>query len=97
VNIKEEILIIISLAADMSYAWQVINDYVDLMQGRIKRYPLLFNLLIGRDAWSVLKLRATFVKLSSILHLPLVRINQAASPDLFSVSEYFSGTMVCNT
>lgn len=37
VNIKEEILITISLVADMSYAWQLINNYVDLMQGRIKR------------------------------------------------------------
>jgi WASH complex subunit strumpellin len=39
----------------------------------------------------VLLLRATFMKLASILDAPLVRINQAQSPDLESVAEYFSG------
>lgn len=83
VNIKEEILVTMSIVGDMAYGWQIINDYVYLMQERIKRDPS-----------SVLKLRATFLKLSSILQLPLVRINQAASPDLFSVSEYYSGELV---
>jgi len=44
------------------------------------------------DPSSVIMLRSTFLKLSSILDLPLVRINQAKSPDLFSVSQYFSST-----
>ena len=43
---------------------------------------------------SVLKLRATFLKLASILQLPLVRIGQCQSPDLVSVSEYYSGELV---
>lgn len=83
VNIKEEILVIIGLVSDLSYAWDIVNDYVKLMQARIKNDPS-----------SVLKLRATFLKLASILQLPLVRINQAASPDLYSVSEYYSGELV---
>jgi len=39
-------------------------------------------------------MRALFLKLSSILQLPLIRICQANSPDLFSVSEYYSGELV---
>jgi len=76
-------LVTMGIIGDFSYAWGVINDYVPLMQEQIKIEPS-----------SVLKLRATFLKLTSILQLPLVRINQAASPDLFSVSEYYSGELV---
>uniref|UniRef100_A0A8C9L8P7 WASH complex subunit 5 n=1 Tax=Pavo cristatus TaxID=9049 RepID=A0A8C9L8P7_PAVCR len=42
----------------------------------------------------VTKLRATFLKLASALDLPLLRINQANSPDLLSVSQYYSGELV---
>lgn len=37
VNIKEEVLVTLALISDLSYAWQIINDYVKLMQARIKR------------------------------------------------------------
>jgi len=83
VNIQEEVLINLSVCADMSYAWDIINNYVDQMQRGIKQDPKC-----------VLKLRATFLKLVSILDLPLVRISQCASPDLISVSEYYSGELV---
>ncbi|KAF2071648.1 hypothetical protein CYY_007041 [Polysphondylium violaceum] len=83
VNIQEEVLINLSVCADMSYAWDIINNYVDQMQKGIKHDPKC-----------VLKLRATFLKLVSILDLPLVRISQCASPDLISVSEYYSGELV---
>nr|XP_034980312.1 WASH complex subunit 5 [Zootoca vivipara] len=42
----------------------------------------------------VTKLRATFLKLASALDMPLLRINQANSPDLLSVSQYYSGELV---
>lgn len=83
VNIKEEILSTIGLISDIGYCWQIIDDYVPYMQARIKRDPT-----------SVLKLRATFLKLASIIQLPVLRINQASSPDFFSVSEYYSGELV---
>jgi len=83
VNVKEEVLVTMQIVSDMAYGWQVINDYVNSMQATIKRDPS-----------NVLKLRATFLKLSSILQMPLVRISQAASKDLFSVSEYYSGELV---
>ncbi|KAM9958880.1 hypothetical protein ACTFIW_012470 [Dictyostelium discoideum] len=83
VNIKEEVLVNLSVCADMSYAWEIVNNYVDQMQKGIKSDPKC-----------VLKLRATFLKLVSILDLPLVRIAQCSSPDLISVSEYYSGELV---
>ena len=49
---------------------------------------------IKTDPSLVTKLRATFLKLASALDLPLLRINQANSPDLVSVSKYYSGELV---
>jgi WASH complex subunit strumpellin len=37
VNVKEEVLVVVGLAGDLSYAWQIINDYVPSMQATIKR------------------------------------------------------------
>lgn len=36
----------------------------------------------------------TSLQLASALDLPLLRINQANSPDLLSVSQYYSGELV---
>eukprot|EP00051_Salpingoeca_urceolata_P033878 m.22586 g.22586 ORF g.22586 m.22586 type:complete len:1163 (-) comp6876_c0_seq1:95-3583(-) len=83
INIKEEVLITMQIVADLSYAWEIIDNYTSFMQSGIKKNPPL-----------VIKLRATFLKLASALDLPLVRIGQANSPDLLSVSEYYSGELV---
>ena len=60
-------MVTLSVISDMSYGWEVIGDYTNLMRNRVQR-----------DSFSVLKLRATFLKLVSILDAPLVRINQVA-------------------
>jgi WASH complex subunit strumpellin len=83
VNIKEEYMVTIATVGDCSYVWQIIHNYITPMQEMIRADPS-----------SVLLLRSTFLKLASILDLPLVRINQAQSPDLFSVSEYYSTELV---
>jgi WASH complex subunit strumpellin len=83
INIREEVLVTLGQVGDMSYAWEVAATYVALMQSHVQREPKL-----------VIKLRATFLKLASILELPLVRITQANSPDLVSVSEYYSTELV---
>nr|XP_054772878.1 LOW QUALITY PROTEIN: WASH complex subunit 5-like [Lytechinus pictus] len=83
INIKEEVLITMQIVADVSYAWEIIDNYTPFMQQGIKNYPAL-----------VIKLRATFLKLASALDLPLIRINQANSPDLVSVSQYYSNELV---
>lgn len=83
VNIKEENLINLQFIADLSYAWIIIDKYTVIMQESIKKQPNL-----------VIKLRATFLKLASALEIPLLRINQAHSDDLVSVSQYYSNELV---
>ncbi|GAB6028824.1 WASH complex subunit 5 [Chamberlinius hualienensis] len=83
INIREEVLITIQIIGDLSYAWEIVDNYTSYMQKGIKRDPSL-----------VIKLRAAFLKLSSALDLPLMRINQAKSPDLLTISQYYSGELV---
>lgn len=83
VNIKEQFLGVLSLVSDMSYGWEKIQDFIPLMQEKIKVDPRC-----------VLMLRSTFLKLSSIMELPLVRINQAQSRDIYSVSKFYSTELV---
>lgn len=83
INIKEEVLITLELVADLSYAWLLIDSYTQFMQEFIKKQPSL-----------TIKLRATFLKMSSALSLPCQRIDQAQSPDLVSVSAYYSRELV---
>lgn len=82
-NIKEDMLINLHLIGDLSYAWNIIDDFTNIMQLSIKNQPNL-----------VIKLRATFLKLSSALEVPLLRINQSKSEDLISVSQYYSNELV---
>ncbi|KAK6645588.1 hypothetical protein RUM43_001868 [Polyplax serrata] len=83
INIKEEVSIHLQVIADMSYAWHIMDSYTTYMQKGIKEDPSL-----------VVKLRATFLKMASALEIPLLRINQARSPDLVSVSQYYSNELV---
>ncbi|XP_019498974.1 PREDICTED: WASH complex subunit strumpellin [Hipposideros armiger] len=83
INIKEEVLITMQIVGDLSFAWQLIDSFTSIMQDSIRVNPSM-----------VTKLRATFLKLASALDLPLLRINQANSPDLLSVSQYYSGELV---
>lgn len=82
-NIREDFLITLQIVSDLSYAWLIIDSYTSHMQTAIRKDPSL----VGR-------LRATFLKLSSALDLPLMRINQARSADLVSVSQYYSTELV---
>lgn len=80
-NVKEDILVTLAVVSDFSYAWQLLDGYVDAIQA-----------LIHRDPRAVIRLRSLFVKTASVMDLPLLRINQAQSPDLVSVSQFYSGT-----
>lgn len=82
-NVKEDDLVNLQIIGDLSYAWNIIDKYTTIMQESIKRQPNL-----------VIKLRATFLKLASALEIPLLRINQARSDDLPSVSQYYSAELV---
>jgi WASH complex subunit strumpellin len=83
VNVKEDVLVALGIISDMSYAWRLVLDFVPLMQRRVQR-----------DPGSVIKLRAVFLKMSAAILAPLLRINQAGSDDLYSVSEFHSGELV---
>lgn len=82
-GITEDNLVTLSLISDLSYAWKLVDEYTTVMQSAIKKDPS-----------HVARMRATFLKISSGLDLPLLRINQARSPDLISVSAYYSGELV---
>lgn len=81
-NIKEDVLITMQIISDLSYGWELIDYFTPYMQLGIKREPTI-----------VIKLRAIFLKLSSALEIPLLRINQAHSEDLISVSQYYSSEL----
>ncbi|KAF4520181.1 hypothetical protein B566_EDAN003893 [Ephemera danica] len=82
-NVREDWLVTLQMIADLSYAWHTIDSLTPLMQQGIKKDPTLVS-----------KLRATFLKLSSALETPLLRINLAHSDDLVSVSQFYSGELV---
>ena len=83
VNVKRNYLISISKISDFSYAWIYIQDYKKEMQD-----------LLRQDSKNVLLLRATFLKLASILNFPLVRLFEIDSEDIESVTNYYSGELV---
>ena len=58
-------------------------EYLPFMQNEIKKNPQ-----------NAMLLKSTFMKLSSIMDSPLVRIIQADSKDLISVSKYYSSLMI---
>ena len=83
VNVKKNYLIFISKISDFSYAWISIHDYSQEMQN-----------ILASDSKNVLLLRATFLKLASILNFPLVRLFEIDSEDIESVTNYYSGELV---
>mmetsp|Transcript_12766 Transcript_12766/g.36085 ORF Transcript_12766/g.36085 Transcript_12766/m.36085 type:complete len:1178 (-) Transcript_12766:150-3683(-) len=82
-NIKEQFLVTMSLVSDFSYGWQIVESFQDVIHKRIQK-----------DPGSMLLLRPLFLKMSSILETPLVRIGQCNSKDLESVSIYYSRCLV---
>lgn len=83
INVNDKVLGDLDIVSDFSYAWELINSFTGTMHSRIKQDPNV-----------VLLLRATFLKLASILSLPLVRITQCGSKDAVSVADYYSNELV---
>lgn len=83
VSLQQDILQRIARISDFSYAWLCMDDFLNLMQEKIRREPT-----------SVRLLESTILKLSSIMNIPLLRIIESDSPDLESVSEYYSKELV---
>jgi WASH complex subunit strumpellin len=83
VNVKRKYSTFISKISDFSYAWISIHDYSKEMQN-----------ILASDSKNVLLLRATFLKLVSILNFPLIRLFEIDSEDIESVTNYYSGELV---
>ncbi|XP_075978879.1 WASH complex subunit strump [Anticarsia gemmatalis] len=82
-SLKEDSLVNLETIADVSYAWCTIDTYTKYMQDSIKENPAVTS-----------RLRALFLKLASAMEIPLLRINQAHSDDLVSVSQYYSNELI---
>ncbi|KAG7205653.1 hypothetical protein KM043_007608 [Ampulex compressa] len=78
-SITEDTMISLNIVTDCCYAWNIMESFVDVMQANIKESPP-----------TVIKLKALFLKMASALETPLLRVNQARSADLSSVSQYYS-------
>ncbi|CAL8094255.1 unnamed protein product [Orchesella dallaii] len=82
--INEDKLVMVQVIGDLGYAWGIIDNFTPEMQSLIKDDPS-----------TVSQLRAVFLKLSSAMDMPLVRIGQVKSNELLvKVSSYFSGELV---
>lgn len=83
-NIKDSILVDLQAIGDFSYAWYLINGFTPTMHQSIQKSP---NILI--------RLRALFIKISSALEIPLLRINQCGgAEELVSITRYYSNELV---
>lgn len=78
-SIVEDTMINLNIITDCCYAWNMMETFTHIMQATIKKNPP-----------TVIKLKALFLKMASALDTPLLRINQAHSKDLSSVSQYYS-------
>lgn len=82
-NVQPTVMNVLETVSDLSYAWRLLRSYVGQLRERIRLEPSTAVLL-----------RATFLKLASILDVPLIRISQCDSPDQTSVAEYYSSELV---
>lgn len=78
-NVKKSHLTSIDIISDITWSWIVLKDYIKYIQKEIRK-----------DPDNSLLLKNTFMKLSSILNTPMVRIIQAQSPDMEPVSNFYS-------
>lgn len=83
VHVKKSTITFIDIITDITWSWIVLQDYIKLMQKEIKKDPDI-----------ALLLKNTFLKLSSILNTPMLRMFQAGSPDIESVSKFYSNELV---
>lgn len=78
------------VVSDVSHSFQLFDHLIPHLHRRIA-HESAGNV---RDSSSALRLKFLFVKLRSVLDWPLLRVNEAESPDLQSVSEFWSGELV---
>lgn len=82
-NVPEDALTMLDVVSDLAYAWGLLAEFVPFMHARIQR-----------DASAVSLMRATFLKLVSVLDAPMLRILAAKHPDAELVAEHYSSKLV---
>jgi WASH complex subunit strumpellin len=85
VNVKPATMGQLSVICDFAYGWEIVQSqsYKGIMQRKVRENPRL-----------CLFFRATFLKMVSIMEVPLVRIQQCGSDDSISVAAYYSSKLV---
>lgn len=83
VNLQQGLLDDMDAAADLSWAWGIMGEFIPHMHSHIQARPS-----------SVQELRSVFLKLTSVLDVPVERIMQAESPDAASVAEFYSSQLI---
>ena len=74
----------LALVSDFSYAWNLLDEYIDLMHVNIKK-----------NSKTVMLFKSCFIKLASILNQPLRRIIELQDEKmLMTVSQYYSKQLV---
>ncbi|KAJ1461470.1 WASH complex, subunit strumpellin [Pelagophyceae sp. CCMP2097] len=82
-NMHHGVLSQLEAIGELAYAWGLLGDYVGILHARVRAEPSTAVLL-----------RALFLKLASILDVPLIRISQCNSADAASVAHYYSAELV---
>ncbi|XP_077300067.1 WASH complex subunit strump [Arctopsyche grandis] len=82
-GVTEDSFVALQVCTDLSYGWFAARPFIDLGRAALRQDPAVVS-----------HMRAIFLKLASALEIPLLRINQAESSDLLSVSQYYSNELV---
>jgi len=83
-SLRKDSLNRLALIGDFSYAWNLLDDYIEIMHKNIKK-----------NTKAVLLFRSCFIKLASILNQPLRRIIELNDEEMLkNVSQYYSSQLV---
>ena len=83
VNVREEQQNTLTVVSDAAWLFSLIKSFIPGMHAKVRN-----------DPFAVLKLQTLFLKMRSMMDLPLLRISQAGSSDLLSVSRHYSRELV---
>ncbi|KAK9917364.1 hypothetical protein WJX75_003552 [Coccomyxa subellipsoidea] len=82
-DVKEELLATLAAVADFAYGWGLLDSYVARLQAEVRANP-----------GTVLKLRCLFIKMRSLLEVPLLRLGQARAPAVTATSRVYSSALL---
>ena len=83
VNIRQEEENTLTTISDSAWLFSLVKSFIPGMHVKVRN-----------DPFAVLKLQTLFLKMRSMMDLPLLRISQSESADLLSVSQHYSRELV---